>query len=105
MEEFKKEHSEGMGHHAHGTMCAGMGCCCGSRYGLLRWVIGIGILLIVFWGGVKIGELKGLYEGQGGFYGHGMFRERGMMMQRGGQYPPGYDMMGAPQPQQSTTTP
>ena len=53
-------------------MCRGMG-----RYGhghwVLRWLLGLVILFLVFWFGVKIGELKS------GF-GYG-YEHHGMMMQ------------------------
>jgi hypothetical protein len=65
MEENKKK---------DGEYCVGPICYhCGSEHGhgkhvLFRWVIGIAILLITFWMGMKIGELKAMVGG----YGYGM---------------------------------
>lgn len=40
----------------------------GHRHFLLRWVLGILILIVVFWLGVKFGEIRG-YFGYG-YYGY-----------------------------------
>ena len=58
-----------------GGMCKGM---CGGGHGhhALVWVIKIVILVVIFWLGVKIGEIKGALEG-------GYFRGSRMMMQYG----------------------
>lgn len=41
----------------------------GGKYHLLRWLLGIAILLIVFWLGFKLGEFKGYFSDNG--YGFG----------------------------------
>jgi hypothetical protein len=74
-----------------GKMCAGAGtgCTCGCGCGwagghrLFRVILGIVILLVVFWVGVKVGEFKVLIGeiGRGG-YGN---RYAYPMMQGGGQ--------------------
>jgi len=77
---------------SHGPNCncvsCGMGahcaCCHGhGRYMVLRWILGLIILAVVFWVGVKIGEFKGSFE-----YGYGM-QYRNTMHYKGG-----YGMMG-----------
>lgn len=69
MEETKNQHCEECcGHcHMHGM---------GGKYHLLRWVLGITIMLLVFWLGFKLGEFKGYFDDYG--YGKGCFG-RGMM--------------------------
>jgi hypothetical protein len=91
MEEYKHKH----GYHA-----------------LLHWALGILILLVVFWMGVKVGEFKTTL----GYYGYGMWS--GMMGNNyygANPYPNGYTpMMGgyyygdqtvAPSQSTATTTP
>jgi hypothetical protein len=88
MEEYKHEHS----HHT-----------------LLRWVLGILILIVAFWMGVKVGEFKTTL----GYYGYGMWP--GMMGNNhygANPYPYGYaPMMGgyyqsqSAAPSQATATP
>lgn len=63
----------------HGTMCCGGG----HRHFLLRIVILIAVLGFVFWSGIKIGELKAYFGGDGYMMGGG----------RGG-YGRMYNMMG-----------
>ena len=48
--------------------CCGGHCCGGGRHLLLRWLLGLLILVIVFWLGLKIGEFKGVFGGYGGNY-------------------------------------
>ncbi len=60
------------------------GCCCGySAYGdrhvVLRLILGIFILMVVFWMGVKIGEIKAMF---GGYGRHGGYGEYGPVMMR-----------------------
>lgn len=68
----------------------GMGCQqmygmhCGRRYHLARWILGIVILVLVFVGGVKLGEFKEAMRSGG--YGY-------RMMDRGYNTMPGYGMM------------
>ena len=77
----------------HPTGCYCYGCNSfgrpgfGRRFFLVRWLLGLIILLIVFWVGVKVGEFKAI------FYGNdwGMPHER-MMNGFRGFYPGG--MMG-----------
>lgn len=61
--------------------------CCGihhlhnmdNKYHLLRWLLGIVIILVVFWMGFKLGEFKGYFGSyDGGYFGRGY--GRGMMM-------------------------
>lgn len=44
---------------------------CGGRWSWLRLLIGIVILIFVFWAGFKLGELKGSLEGYGWYGGNG----------------------------------
>lgn len=57
---------------------------CGGRHHLLRWILGIVILVLVFVGGIKLGEFKEAVRGGG--YGY-------RMMDRGYNAMPGYGMM------------
>ena len=87
----KGEMKEGMEHNhngnncmfCHGHHCEKCGMCshcggfcphCGGRHMILRWIVGIIILVLVFWMGVKVGELRQVMY-SGGSYGI-----------RGGQY-------------------
>ncbi len=69
--------------HMHGM---GAGCYHCWRHGgfkLLRWIIGLMILVFVFWAGFKLGELKSLmFSGQDGRY---SLPGGYMMMWHGGQ--------------------
>ena len=50
---------------------------CGGGHGALRWVIGIIIFIMIFWMGVRVGEIKSeMYGGYGG-YGQRMMYDRG----------------------------
>jgi hypothetical protein len=60
------------------SMSNGCHGCGHMKYHVLRWALGLIIILVVFWVGLKIGEFKGQFEGQWGGYGH-----RGMMIQYG----------------------
>ncbi len=66
----------------HGGMCGG----CGKHH-FLRIVLKLIVLALVFWAGVKIGELKGYYEA--GYFGS----PRMMWGAQNGAYGPG-GMMG-----------
>lgn len=72
-----------------GSQC-GMGCQqmygmrCGGRHFLLRWILGILILVVVFVAGLKLGEFK--ERAWGGSYG-------GRMMERNLDKMSGYGMM------------
>jgi hypothetical protein len=85
--------------HDHGSMHGGMCCCCGrgGRFSILRIVIGLLLLIFVFWFGVKVGEVKVLF---GGGYGG-----RSMMMRSGygGYVNPGGPMIPATPPTPNTT--
>lgn len=67
--------------------CVGPVCFhCGNTHGgcgkhvLLRWVVGIAILVLTFWMGVKIGELRSfLGFGYGMHGGSGYYRSMPMM--------------------------
>jgi hypothetical protein len=47
----------------------------GGKYHLLRWMLGLAIIIIVFWLGFKLGEFKGYFDD----YGYGKGFGRGMM--------------------------
>lgn len=70
--------------HDHGSMHGGMCCCChgGGRFSILRVVIGVLLLIFVFWFGVKVGEVKSLFGG--GYQGRYMMIHYGY---GGGGYP------------------
>ena len=57
--EEKKDHA-----HQNGQVC---NCCGHHPYLILRWILGIVIIVLVFTFGMKIGELKASLE-----YGYGM---------------------------------
>jgi hypothetical protein len=106
MEEDKKD--MGPGHMGPGPMdhshccghCGAFGMCGmhgGHRHGLLRLLLGIVILLIVFWLGLKVGEFRGEFGRFGGYNGRQMVNYRPMMLWGAAGYPAG--MM------QATTTP
>lgn len=70
-----------------GSCCGGMNgfCSCGGNVWrcqhschLIRWILGIIILSFVFWGGMKIGELKSEMRGDH-FYRQDGFGRAGMM--------------------------
>lgn len=65
-----------------GRMC-GMGGGCG--YHIIRWILGIAIIVIVFTLGVKLGEFKGTLESNG---------YRMMRASSYGDYGRAYPMMG-----------
>lgn len=74
---------------ACGEDCQRMyGMRCGGRHHLLRWILGILILVLVFIAGVKVGEFKQYLRGEGyghhmmGKHDHGMMPEHGMMMRQ-----------------------
>jgi hypothetical protein len=112
MEEMNKDkHAEGCDCYAckGQKMCGMYGHCCGGhRHVLLRWLLGLLILVIVFWLGVKIGEFKGAFGGYGSYY-YGMprhMRSFNRPMMKNGYW--GYPrMMGntssSTQPQSGTT--
>ena len=70
------------------------------RYFFLRWVLGIVIILIVFWLGLKIGEFKGYFESDFG-YSTG-FHQSGFRMGPGMM---NYWYQQVPTPDSTTTTP
>ncbi len=80
----------------------------GHKYFFIRWILGIAILLFVFFVGMMAGELKGYLKSGRGYGGYGShFRMmqhgygmpyQGMMNLPGYQYPSG-------QPQQQSATP
>lgn len=98
MEEMKKEHPDGCkcnmcsgsGMKSCG-MCGGMyggkccGMCGGRRHIVLRWIVGILILVAVFCGGFKLGVMVG-YLNNGGYGGH---MSSGRHMMQRGYYPTG----------------
>lgn len=50
---------------------------CGGGHGALRWVIGIIIFVLVFWMGVRVGEIKSEMYGGGYYDGYGRTMMRG----------------------------
>ena len=77
MQENEQQQNWG-GHkcHCHGGMCGNWNGCGGHHIGfhILRWVLGIVIILMVFGFGVQIGEFKAAFEGGGYGYHGGMMR-------------------------------
>ncbi len=81
-----------------GKTCStcGMGCCCfghGGWYRVIRWILGIAVIIIVFCFGMMIGELKGALVGRGSgdyrmmhtsYYGGGYGRAIPMMQNGSG---------------------
>ncbi len=68
--------------------CGTNGCCHqewhGSKYALLRWLLGALILVVVFALGYKIGEFKSTFWANAGGYGNHMYLR---------SMPEGYDAM------------
>ena len=92
MEERKNTSQEGMKEGVCGPMCM-CGCGCGWPRGhrMFRVILGLIILALVFWVGVKVGEFKTMIErnsayGFGG-YSAGYYPEGGMMRFVNGGYP------------------
>ena len=84
--ENNKNVCEGCECKCHGNnmnMCGGMSCgrWGGGAHHLLRWVIGILIIVFVFCAGLKLGMMVG-YLNDGGYYGSHMFR-KGATLQDG----------------------
>lgn len=81
MNKTSQQHPEGC---SCGMCSSHHGCCCGhhGRYIWLRWLLGILILVIVFWVGVKVGEFKGGAYGWGyqSYGSHRMMNYNPMMM-------------------------
>ena len=75
MQENEQQQQNWGGHKCHGGMCGGMNGCGGHHMGfhILRWVLGIIVILMVFGFGVQIGEFKSAFE-NGGYGYHGMMR-------------------------------
>jgi len=63
---------------------SGMGCACGWHHGhtLFRLLIGVILLILVFWFGVKLGELRESIRGYRGYNGtnYGSYGYRPMPM-------------------------
>jgi hypothetical protein len=70
MEEQKKDQIN------HGAMC-GAWCGCGHRHLILRWILGLVILVFVFSFGMRLGEIKAAFEYGG--YGSMGYSHRSMM--------------------------
>lgn len=82
-------------------MCEGcMHGFCGGGHGALRWVIGALILIMIFWMGMRIGELKSEMYGD---YGYGRYGNQTRMM-RGGYNVYGPGMMYGYSTQEAPTT-
>src|ERR1035437_2223279 len=77
MQENEQQQQNGQwhGNKCHGGMCGGINGCGGYHMGfhILRWILGIIIILMVFGFGVQIGEFKSAFE-SGGYGYHGMMR-------------------------------
>ncbi len=67
---------------------------CGGRYRVVRWILGLVVILGAFWVGVKVGELKALRRS--GYYGFRGGMGPGMMYGWNGSAGP-WMMYGAPQ--------
>jgi hypothetical protein len=63
------------------------GNCCGAQYYAIRILLGLFVLLMVFWGGFKLGEFKSRFEngfyGESGYSPHNQDFRRSYMMMRG----------------------
>ncbi len=72
------------GHKCHNGMCG----CTGHHMGfhVLRWVLGIVVILMVFGFGVQIGEFKAAFEGGYGYH-HEMMRYQQPVMMYGQTVP------------------
>jgi len=63
-------------------------------YHILRWFLGIVIIVFVFWFGIKVGEIKSALETGRSSGSHQMMRYgRPMMYGNGGNYAGNYGMM------------
>ena len=51
-------------------------CVCHNRYYLLRWFLGLLIIILVFSVGVQLGEIRG-YLGSDGYWPHGSYGNYG----------------------------
>lgn len=95
------EEGKGQGLCCGGGMCCGCGWHGGAGHGIafmvLRCLLALVILFVVFWFGVKLGELKGAYG-----YGYGA-GYHGMMNEMMGGYPQ-YFYQSAPMMHVGTTT-
>lgn len=66
MEDYKKENMPGKDNSGtchcpwHNAMQGKMSCCGGKKHMIIRILLCLCILGIVFWGGVKLGELKSM---------------------------------------------
>jgi hypothetical protein len=90
MQENEQQQQNWGGHKCHGGMCCGgMNGCGGHHMGfhILRWVLGIIIILMVFSFGVQIGEFKSAFES-------GQYGSRGMMRYNYGYQQPVQMMSG-----------
>ncbi len=110
MEENKKEHTGVCEHMCENGWCKKM-CCHGGKHILLRWILGILILIAVFSLGVKVGEFKSAVYGYGGGFGWNMHRGGYPMMfygyntgDYGDNFIPGRMMRGWNQYQQNTSS-
>ena len=71
-----------------------MYCSYHHRHFVLRWLLGLLILVLVFWMGYKLGELRGAFGGsEFGSFGHGYNRMYMFKGVPGGQMMPPGGMM------------
>ena len=73
-------HQGPMDHSHYCGYCGMWGMHGGHRHGLLRLLLGLFILLMVFWLGMKLGEFKGEFSGMGDYGGYGSYYGRHMMV-------------------------
>jgi hypothetical protein len=96
----QKNYSMEKGGNGYVCGCCGHGCCgssyggsgCGGwgghRHSLLRILLAVALLLIVFWFGVKIGEVKvALYDAIGSGYDGSPMMYRGYLPASGNPFP------------------
>ncbi len=94
----------GGGRSCGGGSCSGGGCGCGWPHGhrIFRAVLIVIVVLVAFWMGVRAGELRAIFGGEGGYGDYGGMRMNHYMMY-GNMMPSGSmmgtQMMGAPQMQ------
>lgn len=108
MEEENKGMDQGNMGHLHCGHCGMCGMHGHHRHGLLKMLLGLLIIVVVFFIGVKVGEFKTEFRGGFGGYGrHGMMNYQQPMMYRFNSATGGNVFYGQPgtMMQQATTTP
>lgn len=89
MEEIKRDDKECCRNMCENELCKKW-CCSEKKHILLRWILGIVILVVVFSLGIKIGEFKSALFGYGSFNGCGGLYNTGYPMMFRGYNDDGY---------------